>query len=125
MRPHGRFATVTNQGKARWRSIDDALNADYLIEFLGVLIKDLGKKEPFLILDNLRAYHSKPVKTWMAEHSGNGRCARKPALFRMGPPNLADPSPKTVWVSDYQSRGSYSESGRGNDFVPQSVTPLS
>ena len=32
----------------------------------GALIKDAGKKV-FLILDNLRVHHSKPVKTWAAE----------------------------------------------------------
>ena len=31
------IATVTNQGKARWMIIDDAFNADKLIEFLGGL----------------------------------------------------------------------------------------
>jgi transposase len=38
-----------------------------LIEFLQALIKDLPKKG-FLILDNLRVPHSKPVKAWLAEH---------------------------------------------------------
>jgi DDE superfamily endonuclease len=56
---------VTNQGKARWMVIDDAFNADKLIEFLGALIKDTDKKA-FLILDNLRVHHSKPVKAWLA-----------------------------------------------------------
>ena len=32
-----------------------------------MLIKDAGKKV-FLILDNLRVHHSKPVKAWLAEH---------------------------------------------------------
>ncbi len=59
-------ATVTNQGKTRWMIIDEAFNADKLIEFLGALIKDAGRKV-FLILDNLREHHSKPVKEWVAE----------------------------------------------------------
>ena len=63
------IATVTNQGKARWMIIDDAFNSDRLIEFLGALIKDAGKKKLFLILDNLRVHHSKPVKKWVAEHA--------------------------------------------------------
>jgi transposase len=62
------IATVTNQGKARWMIIDDAFNADKLIEFLGALIKDTDKKV-FLILDNLRVHHSKPVKAWLAERT--------------------------------------------------------
>ena len=61
------IATVTNQGKTRWMIIDEAFDADKLIEFLQALIKDAGKKV-FLILDNLRVHHSKLVKAWVAEH---------------------------------------------------------
>ena len=60
------IATVTNQGKTRWMIIDEAFNADRLIEFLDALIKD-AKRKVFLILDNLRVHHSKPVKAWLAE----------------------------------------------------------
>ncbi len=60
------IATVTNQGKTRWMIIDDAFDADKLIEFFTALIKDAGKKV-FLILDNLRVHHSKIVKAWVAE----------------------------------------------------------
>ena len=61
------ISTVTNQGKARWMIVEDAFNSDKLIEFLEALIKDAGKKI-FLILDNLRVHHSKPVKAWLEEH---------------------------------------------------------
>lgn len=61
------IATVTNRGEARWMIIDDAFNADRLIEFLEALIRD-AKKKVFLILDNLRVHHSKLVKTWAEEH---------------------------------------------------------
>jgi thymidine kinase len=61
------ISTVTNQGKTRWMIIDEAFNSDKLIEFLERLIKDAGRKV-FLILDNLRVHHSKPVKAWLAEH---------------------------------------------------------
>lgn len=60
------IATVTNQGKTRWMIIDEAFDAEKLIEFLAALIKDAGKKV-FLILDNLRVHHSKLVKAWVAE----------------------------------------------------------
>lgn len=60
------IATVTNQGKTRWMIIDEAFNSDKLIEFLGVLIKDGGRKV-FLILDNLRVHHRKLGKAWVAE----------------------------------------------------------
>ena len=62
------IATVTNQGKTRWMIIDEAFNADKLIEFLEALIKDTDRKV-FLILDNLRVHHSKPVKAWAAENA--------------------------------------------------------
>lgn len=61
------IATVTNQGKTRWMIIDEAFNSDKLIEFLDALIKDAGRKV-FLILDNLRVHHSKPVKAWAAKN---------------------------------------------------------
>lgn len=48
--------------------IDEAFHADRLIEFLGALVKDAGRKV-FLILDNLRVHHSKVVKAWVAERT--------------------------------------------------------
>ena len=62
------IATVTNKGKTRWMIIDEAFNAEKLIEFLCALIKD-SKRKVFLILDNLRVHHSKLVKAWVAERS--------------------------------------------------------
>ncbi len=61
------ISTVTNQGKTRWMIVEDAFNSDKLIEFLEALVKDSPKKV-FLILDNLRVHHSKPVKAWLAKH---------------------------------------------------------
>ncbi len=61
------ISTVTSQGKTRWMIVDDAFNSDKLIEFLVALIKDADKKI-FLILDNLRVHHSKPVKAWLVQH---------------------------------------------------------
>ena len=61
------IATVTNQGKTRWMIIDESFNSDKLIEFLQALIRDTDKKV-FLILDNLRVHHSKPVKAWVEAH---------------------------------------------------------
>ena len=60
------IATVTNQGKTRWMIIDEAFDADKLIEFLQALIKDAGRKV-FLIRDNLRVQLSLLVKAWVAE----------------------------------------------------------
>ena len=47
--------------------IDEAFNSDKLIEFLKTLIKD-ARRKVFLIFDNLRVHHSKPVKKWAEEH---------------------------------------------------------
>jgi transposase len=68
------IATVTNQGKTRWMIIDEAFDAEKLIEFLQTLIKDAGKKV-FLLLDNLRVHHSKLVK------AGVGGCKDQIELF--------------------------------------------
>lgn len=62
------ISTVTNKGQMRWKIFDGALNAGILIDFLRRLIKGASKKV-FLILDNLRVHHAKPVKAWLAEHA--------------------------------------------------------
>ena len=62
------ISTVTNKGQMRWKIFDGALNADILIDFLRRLIKGAPSKV-FLILDNLRVHHSKPVKAWLAKHT--------------------------------------------------------
>ena len=62
------ISTVTNKGQMRWKIFDGALNADILIDFLRRLIKGALKKV-FLILDNLRVHHCKPVKEWLAKHA--------------------------------------------------------
>jgi len=69
---------VTNRGKTRWMIIDEAFDADRLIEFLQALIKDASKKV-FLILDNLRVHHSKLAKAWVSEHQDDLSCSTSPA----------------------------------------------
>lgn len=61
------ISSVTNKGQMRWKMFEGAANADILIDFMGRLIKGAPKKI-FLILDNLRVHHSKPVKQWLARH---------------------------------------------------------
>jgi transposase len=61
------ISTVTNRGQMRWKIFDGALNADVLIDFLKRLVRDAERKV-YLIVDNLRVHHSKPVKAWLAEH---------------------------------------------------------
>lgn len=61
------ISTVTNRGKCRWMMIDGAFNSDRFIEFMELLLKDADRKV-FLVLDNLRVHHSKPVKKWVKQH---------------------------------------------------------
>jgi len=63
------ISSVTNQGKVRFMLYQDAMNAKTLIKFMRRLVKDTDRKV-FLILDNLRAHHSRPVKKWL-EHNRN------------------------------------------------------
>ncbi len=61
------ISTVTNQGKVRFMLYEKAMNAKTLIRFMTRLIKDADRKV-FLILDNLRTHHSKPVREWLEDH---------------------------------------------------------
>jgi transposase len=61
------ISTVTNKGTMRWKIFEGALNSDILIDFMKRLVRDTGRKV-YLILDNLRVHHSKPVRAWLAEH---------------------------------------------------------
>ncbi len=61
------ISTVTNKGQMRWKIFDGALDSDILIDFLKRLVRGADRKL-FLILDNLRVHHSKPVKAWLAGH---------------------------------------------------------
>jgi len=62
------ISTVTHQGTMRWKIFAGALNADILIDFLRRLINGQSRKR-FLILDNLRVHHARPVKDWLARHA--------------------------------------------------------
>jgi transposase len=64
------MSTVTNKGKMRWMVFQEGMNSKIFIGFLKRLIKGpKTKKKIFLILDNLRVHHSKPVKEWVAKNS--------------------------------------------------------
>ncbi|WP_425482801.1 IS630 family transposase [Caldichromatium japonicum] len=60
------ISTLTNRGKVRRKAFAGAMNADILIDFMKRLVKDARGKKIFLILDNLRVHHTKPVKAWLA-----------------------------------------------------------
>lgn len=61
------ISAITNQGKVRFRIFEGGMNADVLIDFMMRLLKD-AKRKVYLILDNLRVHHAKPVKEWLKQH---------------------------------------------------------
>ncbi len=61
------FSTVTNRGKLRFSIFKGSINSGLMIKILERLIRERDKKI-FLILDNLRVHHSKPVKKWFDAH---------------------------------------------------------
>ena len=61
------ISTVNNQGKCYWMIINDVFNADRLIEFMESIVKDVPRKV-FLVMDNLKVHHCKPVQKWLEEH---------------------------------------------------------
>jgi len=61
------ISAITNQGKVRFRIFEGGMNADVLIDFMMRLVKD-AKRKVYLILDNMRVHHAKPVKEWLKEH---------------------------------------------------------
>ena len=62
------ISAVSNRGLMRFMLHDGALNADRFIAFLRRLIKDADQKV-FLIVDNLKVHHAKPVTAWVAAHA--------------------------------------------------------
>ena len=62
-------SAITNKGRVHWMIVDGTINADRFIEFLTGLCKD-SRGKVFLILDNVKVHHSKPVEEWL---SGKGK----------------------------------------------------
>lgn len=58
------ISSVNNRGKCYWMIVDGAFNADRLTEFMGSLAKEASRKV-FLVMDNLKVHHSRPVKEWL------------------------------------------------------------
>ncbi len=64
------ISTVTNRGTLRFMHYRGAMNSKLLIRFFRRLIADTdGDGKVFVILDNLREHHSRPVKRWLADNS--------------------------------------------------------
>ena len=62
------ISAISNRGKVHFMFSKDSINAEKLVDFMERLIKDAGHKI-YLILDNLRAHHSKLATEWVAEHN--------------------------------------------------------
>lgn len=58
------ISAINNRGWMEWMALKEPLNAKTFIRFMGQLIKN-RKRKVFLIVDNLRVHHSKPVKEWV------------------------------------------------------------
>jgi len=61
------ISSVNNRGKCFWMIIDGAFDAAKLIEFMQGIVKDVSRKV-FLVMDNLKFHHSKPVQEWLRGH---------------------------------------------------------
>ena len=61
------ISSVNNQGKCYWMIIDGVFNADRLIVFMESLAKDAPRKV-FLVMDNLKVHHCKPVEEWLEKN---------------------------------------------------------
>ena len=61
------ISSVNNQGKCHWMIIDGVFNADRLIEFMESLAREVPRKV-FLVMDNLKVHHCKPVKEWLRDN---------------------------------------------------------
>ncbi len=63
------ISSVNNQGKCHWMVVDGSFNADRLVEFMESLAKEVARKV-FLVMDNLKVHHSRPVKEWLGKNKG-------------------------------------------------------
>ena len=61
------LSAINNEGKVRFMLYDDTMTSQRLILFMARLVKDV-KRKVYLILDNLRAHHSKKVTQWLEAH---------------------------------------------------------
>ncbi len=58
------LSAISSHGKVYFTFSKESINQDKLIDFFERLIKDV-KHPIFMILDNLRAHHSKKVTAWV------------------------------------------------------------
>ncbi|KAF1017818.1 MAG: transposase [Burkholderia sp.] len=61
------ISTVTNRIEVRGKVVEGAMNVEILRDFLKKLL-NMSSKKVFLILDNLKVHHTKPLKAWLTEY---------------------------------------------------------
>lgn len=66
------ISAITNQGKVRFMLYEEKMTSAVFIKFLARLAHDSVKKV-FLIVDNLKVHHSKPVKQWLGKEENRNR----------------------------------------------------
>ena len=87
-------STMTNEGAIRLKMFEGALSSDILIDFLERLVRDV-RREIYLILDNLRAHHCKPVKAWMSANQHAIEVFYLPSYsLELNPDEMANADPK-------------------------------
>ena len=72
------LSAISSHGKVYFTFSKESINQDKLIDFFERLIKDVDHPI-FMILDNLRAHHSKKVTAWADEHRSQIRLFYLPA----------------------------------------------
>ena len=72
------LSAISSHGKVYFTFSKESINQDKLIDFFERLIKDV-KHPIFMILDNLRAHHSKKVTAWVESHQAKFRLFYLPA----------------------------------------------
>ena len=72
------LSAISSRGKVHFMLSKDSIDTDKLIEFMEKLLKEDDRKI-FLILDNLRAHHSKKTTAWAEDYSERIRIFFLPA----------------------------------------------
>ena len=103
------LSAVSSRGKLRFVLYKDNMNGDKLIDFMRRLVRDTPRKV-FLILDNLRAHHSKKVKAWLEKHK------KKIEVFHL-PPYAPEYNPDELVNNDLKHN-------IGNRSMPRSEKDL-
>ncbi len=62
------ISAISNQGKLHFLLCSESIDSEKMIAFMEALINIDNERKVYLILDNLRAHHSKLVTGWTQAH---------------------------------------------------------